>query len=108
MRQLEIDLEDQLDPLGGLQQVAIAIGRDKIVCDSYYDPGGVCRLRLAAFPECRGAEDDVGRFLLDFNEFSTSTTQPPPPGWPTFTPGPLTRLLKDVGSLRELFNVAKE
>jgi len=151
MRQLEIDLEDQLDPLGGLQRVAIAIGRDKVVCDSYYDPGGVCRLRLPAFPHCRGAEDDVERFLgavrhsanryrdakgaavtvsagdfvsqlgysesdarrvglmlPDFSELWTQIIQPPLPAWPSFTPGPLARLLKDVGSLQEFFDVTKE
>jgi len=150
-RQLEIDLEDQLDPLGGLQQVAIAIGRDKLVCDSYYDPGGACRLRLAAFPECRGAEADIERFLgairhcakryreakgaavtvsagdlvsqlgysesdarrvglmlPDFSELWTQMIQPPLPAWPSFTLGPLARLLKDVTSLREIFDVTKE
>ena len=63
VRQLEIDLEDLLDPLGGLQQVCSAIGSDKIVCGSSYDANGVCRLRLAGFLECRGADDDVERFL---------------------------------------------
>ncbi len=63
VRHLEIDLEDQLDPLGGLEQVCIAIGADKIACGSFYDASSVCRLRLAGFLECRGAEDDVERFL---------------------------------------------
>ena len=62
-RQLEIELEDELDPLGGLQQVCIAIGSDRIRCWSSYDAGGVCQLRLAGFLECRGTEDDVDRFL---------------------------------------------
>jgi len=148
-RQLEIELEDGLDPLGGLQQVCIAIGSDKVRCWSSYDAGGVCQLRLAGFLECCGAEDDVNRFLgavrycakkyrdakgvavtvsagdfvaelqcsepearrvglmlLDATDLWTTATQPPK-AWPSFTPGPLARSMKDVASLREYFEVAK-
>lgn len=34
VRQLALALEEHLDPLGGLQQVCIAIGSDKIICGS--------------------------------------------------------------------------
>ena len=47
VRQLQIDVEDLLNPLGGLQQVCISIWSDKIVCGSSYDAYGVCRLRIA-------------------------------------------------------------
>src|SRR5881296_2981255 len=70
VRQLEIELEDQLDPLGGLQQVCVAIGSDNVVCGSSYDVNGVCRLRLGGFLGCRGAEDDVERFLDAVRRFS--------------------------------------
>jgi len=149
-RQLEIELEDELDPLGGLQQVCFAIGSDKVRCWSSYDAGGVCQLRLAGFLECGGAEDDVNRFLgavrycakkyrdakgapvtvsagefvaelryselearrvglmlLDATDLWTTATQPPNT-WPSFTPGPLARSMKDVASLRGYFDLVKE
>ena len=150
VRRLEIDLEDRLDPLGGLQQICVSIGSDKIVCGSSYDINGECRLRLPGFPECHGAEDDIKRFLgavrycatryreakganvsvsagafvddlgyseqearrvglmlLDESDLWTMMTRPPD-AWPTFTPGPLARLMKDVVSLEEFFAVIKQ
>ena len=62
-RQLEIDLEDQLDPLGGLAHVCSALGLELLVCGTSYDAASVCRLKLPAFLHCRGAEDDVERFV---------------------------------------------
>src|SRR3989442_9376554 len=150
VRQLEIDLEDRLDPLGGLQVVSAAIGSDKVVCGSLYDANGICWLPLVGFLDCRGAGDDVERFLaavrycarryrdakgapvsvsagefvaelqcsdpearrvglmlLEARDLWTQMTQPPD-AWPTFMPGPLARVMKDVSSLQEFFDLTQD
>ena len=148
-RQLEIDLEDRLDRLGGLEHVCRALGLDLIVCGTPYDATSVCRLKLPAFLHCRGAEDDirtvvdairycakryrdargapvtvsarefivelkyaedaarrVGLMLYEVGDLWTSASQSAG-ALPTFTMGPLVRLMKDVTSLQEFLNIQR-
>jgi hypothetical protein len=43
--------------------VCSALGLELVVCGTSYDPTSVCRLKLPGFLHCRGAGDDVERFV---------------------------------------------
>ena len=63
VRKLELDLEDHVDPLGGLQFVCISIGSQKMICGSSYNESDVCRLRLPGFLDCDDTNEDIDRLL---------------------------------------------
>jgi hypothetical protein len=62
-RQIDLDLDDELDPVGGLELVCEQLGAEYISCGSPSTDHDKVMLHLRALELCPAAEDDVHNFL---------------------------------------------